>query len=690
MTKPNAPPDTQIPIDDADFDRKYFLVSVPDFDIDPVDADGTRKMTSYLRLGTTPDDWKSLPGADLELAVHADYGLGGGRDGLPIGGVVPDEVLPSDPIDERYVPPTPESLYERFAAAVQAALDDAHQLPAVIAWRQAEQAQVTSQKALLAQNQAQALQQQSQAQLIGQPLATSVEDPFPVGVAEKDFVRFLLPGDGDALQAEISQRLENVALGGPTAHLSDAEANAVVDTMRFRGLVDLAVRPIPAPSAPGHMAPAADAPAPPWTILAVSAFESALDAVRADASTRAAATTMEALTDYPDMLLEDGTPKYSPYVDDQRYRGDADDGDEYLSSADRHKNSKYLHTRGGWRDHSDGNRITTTYGDKIEVIRGNYKLMVLGRQDDHGSSNIVDYSGKITQSDDNMLLRVEWIKKDSVWNWEVVNEGIIESEKKSGKAYTWWWGAEKIDITGSDSPTEVTPTNPLGKNDDGLPRSNPHIVERTWARSIKGYTGSAKLPVPSTYDETWADETEEKTTVTRGTISTTTVGLGTIETTTVGAGTISTTTVGGGTLETTTVGGAAISLTAVGGAQVEVTGVIGAIVDVTASLANIEVAAHLVHVEASAVGVHAELKLTGVEIELSATGIKIEGTSTGKEIELHLSKTETVSDKTETFALYKRTTTNDLIAYTTRSETGTAKTLSLSTLIVSAATINLG
>ena len=43
--------------------------------------------------------------------------------------------------------------------------------------------------------------------------------------------------------------------------------------------------------------------------------------------------------------------------------------------------SSQLHTKGGWRDHTDGNRITTTRGDKVEVIRGNYKLIVLGRQD---------------------------------------------------------------------------------------------------------------------------------------------------------------------------------------------------------------------------------------------------------------------------------------------------------------------
>lgn len=50
----------------------------------------------------------------------------------------------------------------------------------------------------------------------------------------------------------------------------------------------------------------------------------------------------------------------------------------------RTKESSILHTKGGWRDHTDGNRITTTRGDKVEVIRGNYKLIVLGRQDQTG------------------------------------------------------------------------------------------------------------------------------------------------------------------------------------------------------------------------------------------------------------------------------------------------------------------
>ena len=62
--------------------------------------------------------------------------------------------------------------------------------------------------------------------------------------------------------------------------------------------------------------------------------------------------------------------------------------------------SSQLHTKGGWRDHTDGNRVTTTRGDKIEVIRGNYKLVVLGRQDQTKPKLAgTDISGGQTTSD---------------------------------------------------------------------------------------------------------------------------------------------------------------------------------------------------------------------------------------------------------------------------------------------------
>ena len=54
--------------------------------------------------------------------------------------------------------------------------------------------------------------------------------------------------------------------------------------------------------------------------------------------------------------------------------------EDALSTDARKAESDRIHSKGGWRDHSDGNRVTTTRGDKVEVIRGNYKLLVLGRQ----------------------------------------------------------------------------------------------------------------------------------------------------------------------------------------------------------------------------------------------------------------------------------------------------------------------
>jgi hypothetical protein len=83
------------------------------------------------------------------------------------------------------------------------------------------------------------------------------------------------------------------------------------------------------------------------------------------------------------------------FIDDDRDRvGGVAHG---LDKAERVRQSQALHTRGGWRDHSDGNRITTTYGDKVEVVRGNYKMIVLGRQDDPEASAGWDASGQHIQ-----------------------------------------------------------------------------------------------------------------------------------------------------------------------------------------------------------------------------------------------------------------------------------------------------
>ncbi len=60
-----------------------------------------------------------------------------------------------------------------------------------------------------------------------------------------------------------------------------------------------------------------------------------------------------------------------------------------------------LHGKGGWRDHTDGNRITTTRGDKVEVIRGNYKMVMLGRQEarcTHPDGGLLDDATGVDES----------------------------------------------------------------------------------------------------------------------------------------------------------------------------------------------------------------------------------------------------------------------------------------------------
>lgn len=82
-----------------------------------------------------------------------------------------------------------------------------------------------------------------------------------------------------------------------------------------------------------------------------------------------------------------GDPNYMlGFADDTRYRQGDKPGDpdktppEAATWTARQKVSGRLLAAGGWWDHSDGNRISTTAGDKIEIIQGNYKMVVMGRQ----------------------------------------------------------------------------------------------------------------------------------------------------------------------------------------------------------------------------------------------------------------------------------------------------------------------
>jgi hypothetical protein len=290
-----------------------------------------------------------------------------------------------------------------------------------------------------------------------------------------------------------------------------------------------------------------------------------------------------------------------------------------------------LHTKGGWRDHSDGNRISTTRGDKVEVIRGNYKLVVLGRQEEIDNASGWDLSGGEMRSTtlnwgEFEATSVEWVEDDG-GRWRCVEKNQKGDEYSIwwGDVHEEWFGAVKSGVTGSEDPSSYPHAVPGASRPAKV---NPKIIERTWAESIEEYTGSIKRRIPTIKEETWAESTTGLTDVLYGVIENTIVGGGIIEAKTVGAGTIETTTVGGGMLETTTVGLGIVEVKAVGGGIVEATAVgLGTIEAKAVGLGTIEATAVAGStIEATFVGGTA-LEITGgpskVEIDLVASAVEL-------------------------------------------------------------------
>lgn len=302
-----------------------------------------------------------------------------------------------------------------------------------------------------------------------------------------------------------------------------------------------------------------------------------------------------------------------PFIDDQRTRGtghEPPDGSRGhgLIEDDRRKESEKLHTRGGWRDHSDGNRITTTRGDKIEVIQGNYKLIVMGRQRDTGQgmgweatgNNVQDFAGATMPG---ASVTVEWVnhRYGGVWLLQNSTENVYQYSRNAGNFREQNWGDLRETYVGSENP----PPGGVGINDDdgtfghptvrdeplddassldkvakeklkapsvssaGLPRGNPHIVEKTWARKIESYTGSKAWQIPQIKEETWADRMESLTNA--GAISEVT-----------NAGAITSVTNAGVIVETTVAG---MHVTADVGPVVEIFGGLKLSIDVSGTIA---------------------------------------------------------------------------------------------------------
>lgn len=357
-------------------------------------------------------------------------------------------------------------------------------------------------------------------------------------------------------------------------------------------------------------------------------------------------------------------PEFEPptvFIDDQRNRGDgniepAGAAGHGLSKSERHDlHTKHLETKGGWRDHSDGNRITTTYGDKIEVIRGNYKLVVMGRQDDPGNSQGHEWTGNHVQDWGQGTMpgastTLEWIRngyvpgspidtrddKDKVDEkgkpipaedgdyyrggaWLLINstERVYQYSRNAGNFRTQQWGDKLESYVGSEDPERIGTTEAAGykghptrgdieadhdvtdepdlvgklrPSSKGIPRGNPHIIEKTWASKIESYTGSSDWRIPSIHEETWAKSMNDSTDCS-GKITSSTKAHDTDETTNV-TGVASSSTTAGVIAENTNAG--LITENTNAGAMASATNA-GAIFESTIAGAHVEFHGGLLH-----------------------------------------------------------------------------------------------
>jgi len=194
------------------------------------------------------------------------------------------------------------------------------------------------------------------------------------------------------------------------------------------------------------------------------------------------------------------------FLDDDRKR---DGSPGFVPEAERQAETDQLHTLGGWRDHSDGNRVTTTRGDKVEVIRGNYKLVVLGRQDDGSTAAGWDVSGGHIEGL-GLTSSIEWVQTfGGTWRAVETSEKGDTIATQHGNSVSFNYGEIQDSVTGSED--EMRPAmDETGKNIE-VPAPNPVITSRTWARRIESYTGSAARRVPLITDETWVGKMSTST-----------------------------------------------------------------------------------------------------------------------------------------------------------------------------------
>jgi hypothetical protein len=189
----------------------------------------------------------------------------------------------------------------------------------------------------------------------------------------------------------------------------------------------------------------------------------------------------------------DGMPA-GLFFDDERERTGSPNA---TTTESRNAVSSRIESDCGWRDHSDGNRISTTRGDKVEVIRGNYKLLVLGRQDDPNEGAYLDASGGLLQTGDiapGAISSIRWVQDPELGGtWAVLEEaekGHV-TNIYHGRVREEFYGPEIITIVGSAD--EGALVLQAAGSDVAPTKQKPSISETVYATNIATSTDATSL-----------------------------------------------------------------------------------------------------------------------------------------------------------------------------------------------------
>ena len=120
-------------------------------------------------------------------------------------------------------------------------------------------------------------------------------------------------------------------------------------------------------------------------------------------------------------------------------------GDDQESTVDQGHDPELWLRKVGVRDHSHGNRVSVTDGDKVEIVTGNYKLIVLGGDKGGTTSTGFDMSGGHTVNwaqTPGCIKRIE-ARKDGGWRVTHSTENAEEINIFEGKLYEHHVGGEE-------------------------------------------------------------------------------------------------------------------------------------------------------------------------------------------------------------------------------------------------------